>query len=132
MINIQNEVFDRLTKTLKAFDAKVKTSSVYTNSPTSYPFVSIEEIDNSTYELGSDSCNIENYADISFEINIYTKGDKRKSECYKLLEVANDFMQSIGFIRNSVMQMQDQNDTLYRIIGRYSGVVGKDHKVYRR
>lgn len=132
MISIHNEVFDRLTTALQNADANIQTSSVYTNSPTHYPFVSIEQIENDVYEQGIDCCEIENFANIAFEINCYAQGNTRMSDCYKLLEVADNFMKSIGFMRESITPMQDQNETTYRIIGRYSGVVSKDHKVYRR
>jgi len=132
MININYEVFDRLTSALKSADDRVETSSVYTNSPSSYPFVSIEEIENSVYEQGVDCCEMENFANIAFEINCYAQGNARMSDCYKLLEVCDDFMKSIGFMRESITPMQDQNETTYRIVSRYSAVVGKDHKTYRR
>lgn len=132
MINIHAEVFTRLTDILKVANSKVETSSVYTNSPSSYPFVSIEQFENSVYEQGADCCEMENFANIAFEINCMAQGETRMSECYKLLEVADNFMKSIGFIRESSTPMQDQNETTYRIISRYSAVVGKDHKTYRR
>ena len=132
MISIHAEVFDRLTQQLVSAFSNVKTSSVYTNSPSSYPFVSIEQIGSSVYEQGIDCCEIENFANIAFEINCWAQGETRMSECYELLEVADNFMKSIGFIRESMTPMQDQNETTYRIISRYSAVVGKDHKTYRR
>ena len=54
------------------------------------------------------------------------------SKCYKLLQVADNFMKSIGFTRIVMTPMQDQNETKYRLLARYEGVVGKDLKVYRR
>lgn len=132
MIDIENEVFSNLTDALKAFDSNVNTSSVYTNSPSSYPFVSIEEIDNSVNDEYSDCCEIENCANIGFEINIYTKGNTKKSEAKKLLVVADNYMKNIGFIRISKNSMEDQNETLYRYIVRYEAVVDKNYNVYRR
>lgn len=132
MINNASEIFDRITTALKSSDSTVKTSSVYQNAPSSYPFVSIEMIDDSIYERGIDSGDIENFANISYEINVYTKGDIRMSKAYKLLGVADNFMKSIGFTRIIAQPLQDQNETLYRIIARYEAVVGKDLKVYRR
>lgn len=132
MINNASEIFTRLTTALQESDVNVKTSSVYTNSPSSYPFVSIEMLNNSVYELGVDSGDLENYANIDYEINVYTKGNLRMSDAWKLLGVADDFMKSIGFTRIVVSPMQDQNETLYRLVARYEAVVGKDLKVYRR
>ena len=132
MINNSSEIFDRITTALQESDNAVKTSSVYVNAPSSYPFVSIELIEDSIYEQGVDSGDIENFANMSYEINVYTKGDTRMSSAYGLLGVADNFMKSIGFTRIIIQPMQDQNETLYRIIARYEAVVGKDLKVYRR
>lgn len=132
MIDIQNEVFTNITNALKLVDANVETSSVYTNTPSSYPFVGIEEIDNVPFTESADCCDIENHAEISFEIDVRAKGDKRKSDCYRLLGVADNYLKSIKFTRLSMTPMQDQNDTLFRIVARYSAVVGKDHTIYRR
>ena len=132
MITNSSEIFTRLTTALKDVDSSVKTSSVYTNSPSDYPFVSIELINDIVYENGIDSGDIENFANIDYEINVYTKGNTKMSKAYKLLEVADNFMKSIGFIRNILTPMQDQNETLYRLVARYEAVVGKDLKVYRR
>ena len=132
MINNSSEMFTRITTALQEYDSSVKTSSVYTNSPSSYPFVSVEMVMNDVYEQGIDSGDIENFADMSYEINVYSKGDTRMSRAWKLLEVADNVMKSVGYLRVSATPMQDQNETLYRIIARYEGVVSKDLKVYRR
>ena len=132
MINNASEIFTRITTALQQEDSSVKTSSVYTNSPSSYPFVSIEEISNSVYERGVDSGDIENFAYIGFEVNVIADGYTKMSKAYKLLQVADNFMKSIGFTRIIVSPMQDQNETKYRLLARYEAVVGKDLKVYRR
>ena len=132
MINNASEIFTKITTALQDEDSSVKTSSVYTNSPSSYPFVSIEMIGNSVYERGSDSGDIENFANIDFEINVVATGNTKMSKCYKLLSVADNFMKSIGFTRFIVSPMQDQNETKYRLLAGYEAVVGKDLKVYRR
>ena len=132
MIDNFNEIYTRITTALKTYDSNVKTSSVYTNTPSSYPFVSIELIEDSVYEQGIDSGDVENFAVNSYEINVYAKGNLAMSNARKLLEVADNFMKSIGFTRISKTPLQDQNETIYRFIARYEGVVSKDLKVYRR
>ena len=132
MINNANELFTRITTALKEYDSSVRTSSVYTNTPSSYPFVSIELINDDIYENGIDSGDVENFANLAYEINVYTDGNTRMSNAWKLLGVADDLMKSIGFLRISATPMQDQNETLYRIVARYEAVVGKDLHTYRR
>ena len=132
MIDNFNEIYTRITTALKQYDSNVKTSSVYTNSPSSYPFVSIELIDDSVYQGGIDSGDIDNFANHSYEINVFAKGNTAMSKARELLEVADNFMKSVGYVRVSRTPMQDQNETAYRFIARYEGVVSKDLKVYRR
>jgi len=132
MINIFNELYTNLVEELISYDNSITTSSVYTNMPAKYPFVSFEEIDNSVYQNGGDCCEIENYAYIDFEVNIYTRNSNKKSKGDSIAEVVDTLMKSKGFTRITRNILQDNNETIYRIVMRYEGVVSKDHIVYRR
>ena len=132
MISIFNEVYTLLVNTLTSYDDKIETSSVYQNVPSKYPFVSFEEIDNSVYEQGSDCCEIENFVNVDYEINIYTQNPQKKSKGDGIAQVVDTLMKSKGFVRRTKNTFQDTNETTYRIVMRYSGVVSKDHIIYRR
>ena len=132
MISIFNQVYTLLVDALHTHDTDIKTSSVYTNMHSSYPFVSIEEIDNSVYQSGSDCCEIENYANIEFEVNVYTQNKNKKSKGDEISQVVDTLMASKGFTRYSKTILQDTDETTYRIVLRYGGVVSKDNIVYRR
>ena len=132
MIDIFNETFTALVGALADYDESIKTSSVYTNMPTEFPFVSMEEVGNDVYQNGMDDEEIENFADIDFEINIYTQDTLRKSKANEILQVVDTFFKELGFIRMSKNNIQDNSGTTYRIVIRYSAVVSKDHIVYRR
>lgn len=134
MITIFNEVFtdfkDTLASNPKTQD--VKTSSISTNMPNDFPFVSLEEIGNSIYQQGMDDCKIENFANIDMEANIFTQGNKRKTRANEILQVVDTFFEELGFIRMSKNDLKDNTGTAYCIVVRYSAVVSKDHTVYRR
>ena len=132
MINIFNEMFDKLDQALKSYDETIGTDSVYVNMPSQYPFVSMEEIDNRVYEQGSDCCEIENFAETEYEINIYTKSPIKKSKGNDIANVVDNFFKQYGFVRQSRNVLQSGDETIYRIIIRYRGVVSKDHTIYRR
>ena len=132
MINIVNELYTDLVNALATYDTSIKTSSVYQNVPSNYPFVSFEEIDNSVNEKGSDCCEIENFANVDFEVNIYTKDPQKKSKGDKIADVVDTLLKSKGLFRRTKNALQDTNETTYRIVMRYSGVVSKDHTIYRR
>ena len=132
MIDISNEIYTDLVNALAIFDSSIETSSVYQNVPSKYPFVSFEEIDNSIYENGMDCCEIENFVNVDYEINIYTQNPQKKSKGDKIANVVDTLMKSKGFIRRTKNAFQDTNETTYRIVMRYSGVVSQDHTIYRR
>jgi hypothetical protein len=132
MINIFNELYTYLVETLANYDDKIKTSSVYTNTPSSYPFVSLEEIDNSVYEQGSDNVETENFANVEYEVNIYTQSQMKKSQADGISQVVDELFNRKGFTRITRNILQDTNETTYRIIIRYHGVVSKEKVIYRR
>lgn len=132
MIDIFDELYTLIVDTLASYNDKIETSSVYKNSPSKYPFVSFEEIENSVYERGSDDSDIENFVDVNYEINIYTQNANKKSKANDIANVIDTLMESKGFTRRSKNALQDTNETTYRIVMRYNGIVSKDKVVYRR
>ena len=134
MISIFNETFTDLESTLASNPKTqdVKTSSIPTNMPNEFPFVSLEEIGNSVYQQGMDDCEIENFANVDMEAMIFTKDPKRKTRANEILQVIDTFFRELGFIRMSKNDLQDNTGTAYCIVVRYSAVVSKDHTVYRR
>ena len=132
MIDIFNELFTLLKNALATYDTNIKTASVYTNMPSSYPFVSFEEINNSVHEATSDSCDIEEHADIEYEVNIYTQNPQKKSNADKIASVVDNLLKTYNFVRTTKNVFQSPDETTYRVVIRYSGVVSKDHTIYRR
>ena len=132
MIDIFNEVYTLLVNALAEYDSDIETSSVYTNAPSGYPFVSLEEIDNAVYQETSDSCDIEQHALIEYEVNIYTQNPEKKSKADGIANAVDTLFKSYGFVRQSKNSLQSADETIYRIIMRYSAVVSKDHTIYRR
>jgi len=136
MINIFNEIYTALVNALstdeKTSTLGVENSSVYVNMPSKYPFVSMEEIDNSVYEKGSDCCEVENFANVYYEVNIYTRDPLKKTNGNTIAEVVDNLLKSYGFVREYKNPIQSSDETIYRIIMRYHGVVSKDHTIYRR
>lgn len=128
-INIFNELYTGLSTLL---GSSVKMSSVDTNTPTSYPFVSMVEIDDSVYLEGSDSCCIENFAEKDYEINIYTQQPNKKSKNDDLFDKVDEYFSKLGFVRRTKMPMPMSDESLYRVVVRYSGICSKNKTIYRR
>lgn len=131
MINIFNELYTKMCERLASYDDKISTSSVYHNIPSSYPFVSLEEIMSADYELGSD-CRVENFDENDYEVNIYAKNPLAKSKADEILNVIDDLFHELGFVRRSKNPFQSNDETIYRIVVRYSCIVSKNKVIYRR
>ena len=129
MINPFNEIYTGLST---ALGSEVSMSSVDTNTPASYPFVSVVEINNSVYEEGSDCCNIENFADYDLEINVWTTQPAKKKNNDDLCEIIDNYLSSIRLVRRTKMPLNIGDETTYRVVIRYSGIISKDHTIYRR
>lgn len=132
MIDIFNEVYTGLVSALTLYDEHINHDCVHVNVPSNYPFVSLEEIDNAENWRGMDCPQRENFADIDYEINIYTLNPLKKSKGDAILQVVDTFFKTLGFTRTSKNNFYSKDETAYQIIVRYSGVVSKDHIVYRR
>ena len=131
MIDIYNKVYTLIKNALANQTPQIEMSAVYVNMPSKRPFVSVEEIENAVDVLHS-SCNVENFADMQYVINIYTEGTKKRADGINILKLVDNALSSVGFVRTSKNEFQTQNETVYHIIARYSGIVSKDNVIYRR
>lgn len=130
MIDVENQVFTELDTALKAYNRNIATSSVFQNTPSSFPFVSCEMVDNQKSLSTADMCGKENGAYTTFEVQVYSKAQSKKTEAKKIAQVVDKYFNSIGFWRQSYVPFQD-NET-FRIVLRYGAVVSKNHITYRR
>lgn len=106
----------------------------YVKSPASFPAVMIEEKANSVYQKTQDSGNIENHASVMYEVNVYSnKQAGKKSECKAIFKVIDDEFAAMGFTRILKEPIPNLEDaTIYRMVGRYTGIISTDKTIYRR
>lgn len=134
MINVENEIFNIIAKAVRNAYPNAYVVGEYVKSPAKFPHVSIVEIDNTTYENTQTSGSLENHVDVIYEVNIYSnKTSGKKSECKAIASLIDDEFATLGFSRTMLQPIPNVDDaTIYRMLGRYRGVVSKDKKVFRR
>ena len=134
MINVENEIFNIIAKAVRNAYPKVYVIGEYVKSPSKFPCVSIVEIDNTAYNRTQTSGSLENHADMTYEVNIYSnKTSGKKSECKAVASLIDNEFATLGFSRTMLQPIPNVDDaTIYRMLGRYRGVVSKDKIVYRR
>ena len=134
MINVESEIFTIVATALREEYPDVYIVGEYTKAPSQFPCVSIVEIDNTAYDKTQTSGSLENHADVTYEVNIYSnKTSGKKSECKDIASLIDNEFATLGFSRRMLQPIPNGEDaTIYRMTGRYRGVVSKDKFVFRR
>lgn len=102
-------------------------------SPSEFPCVCIEEIDNYTYRKTIDSGSNENHVRVTYEVNVYSnKTYDKRGECKSIFAVVSDVLTGLGFTRNSMQPIIMNDSTAYRLAGRFMAVVSTTGIITRR
>lgn len=134
MINVETEIFSSVANKVRAEYPDIFMTGEYVKSPSSFPSVSLVEMDNTVYTSTQTSTEIENHASLMYELDVYSNKTKgKKSECKAIASLIDKEMASFGFTRIMLQPIPNMDDaTIYRIKGRYKAVISKDKVIYRR
>ena len=131
MIDIENMLF---TTVKKALPETVKTGTMYTQSQSKFPYVTLIVMDNSVYEPFINSARIENAADIMVEVNVYSnKTSGKKEECKKIMKTVDETLSGLNLVRSFCQPTPNLEDaTVFRMTARYRAIVDTNSNIYRR
>lgn len=134
MIDAENEIFTAVRNAVVAEIPNIYMVGEYTNTPPQFPCISLVEIDNAVYRNSSTESVEENHVAVTYEVNVYSNKTKgKKSEVKAIAKIIDDTLARIGFTRMMFQPVPNLADTtIYRMIGRYRAVIGRDHTIYRR
>ena len=134
MIDIENEVFSKVATPIRLAIKGIFIAGEYIKNPAKFPYMTMEEKDNATAEKYQSSSIIETHATVMYEINVYSnKTAGKKTECKKIIALADEEMQKMGFTRimkSSVPNLEDA--TVHRMTTRYKAVVDNNQTIYRK
>lgn len=123
MIDIENLVYTNVRTAVKGAKPLTSVSGTYTDTPSSFPHVSIEET-NSAVRADMSSANSREYAaDVTYTVNIYTNTSTAKTDAKELAVVVNDAFTDMGFVRSMKQEMPNIDRTIYRLIMRFQATV---------
>ena len=134
MIDIENAVFNTVATKVREQFPNIYMVGEYVKSPSSFPAVSLMEMDNAVRTDTVDSGSNENHANVMYEVDVYSnKTTGKKSECKAIIALIDQEMLALGFVRSTLTPVPNMNDsTIYRMVGRYRASVSSDNKIYRR
>lgn len=133
MIDVENQVFDKVCNAVHTVNANALVTGETLMKPETFPAVSVELADSYVRTDGIDSGAIENFANVMFEVNVYTNAENgKKAQAKAIFDVVDNTFALMGFARQSMNYINMNTSTICRIVARYVGCVGKDLKIYRR
>jgi hypothetical protein len=89
---------------------------------------------NTAYDRTQTNGSLENHVSVMYEVNVYSnKNSGKKRECKAIAALIDSEFAALGFTRSMLQPIPNMDDaTIYRMTGRYTAVISKDKKLYRR
>lgn len=133
MISPEEELFTLIATALRSAYTDIYVSGEYVSQPPKFPAVSIVENANVVVTRTQDTSNLENHAEITYQVDVYSNLDRgKKLQAKTILGMIDVLMNVKGFTRIFMNPVQNLNDPkIYRMTARYRAIVGKDNQVYR-
>lgn len=134
IIDLEAEIFSEVAKKVRTKFPNIYVTGEYVKSPSSFPCVSLVEVDNATFRNTQTTEGKENHAAVVYELNVYSNKTKgKKAECKEIAAFIDDLMMGLNFTRTMLEPVPNQDGaTIYRMLGRYRAVVSKNKTIYRR
>ena len=130
----EDMLFTKIATAIRAEFSGAYVVGEYVNAPSKFPAVYIVEQDNTVNRATRDTSGIENFADVMYQVDIYSNKNKgKKSECKAIAALVDEQFAALGFTRSFLNPVPNIDDgTIYRMTGRWIATVSKDNIVYRR
>jgi hypothetical protein len=130
MIDFEVQIFNTVHAVVSPLCAKNKFVSRQIVSETAFPAASLIEMDNFTVRDRQSSTPGENFARITYQLDVFAK---KKSDCRKVFAAADGAMLGMNFSRMSGRYIDNPgNPDVFRYVARYEAEVDPDGNLYRR
>ena len=134
MIDVNNEVFTHVATSVRDKHTGTTVTGEYTRKPSKFPAVTLDEIQNVVVERLEDSSNAENFAGVTYRLQVFSnKRTDKKTEAREIFATADAEMRRMGFRRVTYTTTPEIYDsTIYNITATYEAVVSSAGYVYTR
>lgn len=131
MIDFEVKVFNSVYPFVAPLCANKKfVSTIISEAPTAFPAASLIEMDNFTVRDRQSSTPIENYARVTYQLEVYAT---TKSKCREVFAAADGAMIALNFNRMSGQYINNPDNTkVFRYVARYEAEMDRDGNIYRR
>lgn len=134
MIDYQNEIFTTVATAVRSTHTGVTVTGEYTRSPSTFPTVTLDEVENVTVGSLVDSSDEEKYSGLGYRLQVFSnKTGGKKSEARAIFATADKEMRGMGFRRITYSTTPEIYDsTIYSIMATYEAVIDVNGVIYKR
>ena len=134
MIDKLNEIFTNVATSVRNRHTGCSVTGEYTRKPSKFPAVTLDEIQNVVVDRLEDSSNAENFAGVTYRLQVFSnKRTGKKAEAREIFATADAEMRRMGFRRVTYTTTPEIYDsTIYCIMATYEAVVSSAGYVYAR
>jgi hypothetical protein len=134
MIDYQNEIFTKVATKVRSDHEGATVTGEYTRSPSEFPTVTLDEIENVTVDSLVDSSDEELFCGLGYRLQVFSnKVGGKKSEARAIFSTADSVMRGMGFRRVTYSTTPEIYDsTVYSIMATYEAVVDVNGVIYKR
>lgn len=134
MIDVYDRVFGIVYRAAVGTGLNPVVLDAYTPSTPSFPCVTVQEIDNSSVVRTIGTRDTENFARLSYQIEVYSNaGEGRRTECRKIMGAISDALIASNFERELMYATPNYADaTVYRLTARFRVIADAKNNTYRR
>ncbi len=134
MIDRCNEIFSTVASHVRADHPGTSVTGEYTRKPSSFPAVTLDEIENVTVGSLVDSSDEERFSGVTYRLQVFSNlTSGKKAEARAIFATADKVMLGLGFRRITYTTTPEIYDsTIYSIQATYEAIVSKDGVIYKR
>ena len=134
MIDVQNETFTAVATAVRSNHNGTSVSGEYMRKPSTFPVVTLEEIENVTVGNLVDSSHEEKYVGVTYRLQVFSnKVGGKKAEARAIFATADSVMRGMGFRRITYTTTPEiYESTVYSITATYEAIVSADGVIYKR
>lgn len=134
MIDIEVELYDELARAILDKYPEAYVSSEHILTPPMFPAVFIEQTFSSEVDMMRDSSGEENGNAIIWTVNCYSNSETdAKGECRGILSIVDSILRCWNMKRLTARPTDNAADpSIYRYVGRYTGIIDKNFITYWR
>ena len=129
MIDIEIQVFNAVYEHVAPLCVSGGFTSVFVPNPSKFPCASLFEINNITDRRRRSTAESEDFANITFQGEVYAM---TKPACREIAAELDEAMCKLGFVRLQMEFIDNRADPrVFRIVGRWLANVDNNHNIFR-